>query len=251
MSHPPLIGITCSIDGRDARARRAYLDAVRHAGGLPLLIAPATRSTDAASSNHSPVPNDEDHAYADALVERLDAIVLTGGDDPFMEPFGQPTDPRVKPIDPARQRFELALIQSVLTDHQVDTRPILGICLGMQLLALYAEGALEQWMPDAFPTHESHWDDRAHPIIPESNRVSWCPAGTVTSHHRQAITNPGQLRVVARADDGVIEAIDHLHHPHCRGVQWHPERTADAGLGHQLFADLVASARAMRADRLS
>ena len=68
-------------------------------------------------------------------------------------------------------------------------------------------------------------------------------AGVIHSHHRQAVTDSGSLAVVARAPDGVIEAVRDEQRQFYLGVQWHPERTADAGLGIALFRSMVEAAR--------
>lgn len=221
MSRPPIIGITTDVHEGRARVKRTYAEAVVRAGGVPVLISPP-----------------EDPAEADALArlhaEAIDALVLTGGDDPRTEPFGAPTDPRITPVDASRQAYETALCAFALGSDL----PTLGVCLGMQMLALAAGGVLDQWMPDSTPTHAEHWGDRAHAI----EGTDGFPSGTVTSHHRQAIADAGRLRVVARAHDGVIEAIDDPGRPCLFGVQWHPERTAERGLGDALFERLVNAA---------
>src|SRR5690606_30123082 len=168
----------------------------------------------------------------------------TGGDDPDTEPFGEPTHPAARRIHPDRQRFETALLRAL---DQRREMPVLGICLGMQMMALAAGGRLNQHMPEDTPTHADHYDDRPHSLTRVCNgSVLWeaAPqgAGVVTSWHRQAVRDPGRLRIVARAPDGVIEAIDDPGRAFYLGVQWHPERTSDPGLGIELFRRLVAAA---------
>ncbi len=65
----------------------------------------------------------------------------------------------------------------------------------------------------------------------------------VTSHHRQAVSDPGSLRVAAMSEDGVIEAIEHPDKRFFLGVQWHPERTKDAAVGAEIIRRLVEESR--------
>lgn len=217
MPAPPLIAITMDVvdDGRRYRVGRSYAAMVRDAGGLPV---------------HLPCD-----AGAIALyLERCDGVVLTGGDDPMMEPWGVPTDPRVTPLHPDRQRFEMALLAALDNRPKM---PVLGVCLGMQLMGLHAGGMLDQWLPDAIETAPLHWDHGSHAI------AGTLGAGTVHSHHRQALHDAGALEVTATATDGVIEAVAATDRAYYVGVQWHPERTEDVALGAGLFEMLVAATR--------
>ncbi|MBL0927672.1 MAG: gamma-glutamyl-gamma-aminobutyrate hydrolase family protein [Phycisphaerales bacterium] len=228
----PVVGLTCSLDDKDARLRRAYIDAVFRAGGVPVLLPP-------------PGPSADTDAAARAVARRCDAVVFTGGDDPATERYGEPTHPKAVRVHPDRQRFEEALLRALdeLAAERVD-RPTLGICLGMQMMALHHGGRLNQHMPDDTPTHADHHQDRPHAVrllVPD------CPAvregGTVTSWHRQAVRDPGSMRTVAVAHDGVIEALDRPGRRFYAGVQWHPERTPSAPLGDEVFRRLIAATR--------
>lgn len=226
----PIVGITTDVEevgGRErARCMLAYADAVVRAGGVPILLAP-------------------DPSTVRAQTALCDAVVLTGGDDPRTEPFGTPTHPMANPIAARRQAFESALIEIL----RGDGRPTLGVCLGMQMMALHAGGGLDQHMPDTRPDASRHWDSE-HPIVPADRArgairgVADLPGGVVHSRHRQAVDDPGDLAVLACSDDGVIEAVADPGLPFYLGVQWHPERTADEGLGVALFRALVAAADA-------
>ncbi len=193
--------------------------------------------------------------FAEAYADRCDAIVLTGGDDPATEGYGVPTDPRARLIDPARQAFECALLAAAASRPDL---PVLGICLGMQLMALDAGGRLDQYLPDHLPTAAEHQNDRRHGLI---FREAGSPlhrlldgdgtveagngnsAITIVSSHRQAVSDPGRLRIIAMAPDGVIEAIDDPTRRFYLGVQWHPERGGPEPLSRGLIAALVAAAR--------
>ncbi|MEM8757883.1 MAG: gamma-glutamyl-gamma-aminobutyrate hydrolase family protein [Planctomycetota bacterium] len=219
----PIVGITADImpvnSIERAVAATGYCRAVRESGGVPVILPP------------------EPGAAIDQLGV-CDALVLIGGDDPRTEPFGQPTDPRVAPVHAARQESESAMI-SHLADETPDM-PVLGVCLGMQLMALHAGGKLDQWMADSTPTHGDHWD-RDHRV--ECTGSLKGGSGTVHSRHRQAVSDPGSLRVCAAAHDGVTEAVSDPARRFYLGVQWHPERTAFEPLGLDLFRRLVRSAR--------
>jgi putative glutamine amidotransferase len=172
------------------------------------------------------------------VAARFDAFVFTGGDDPKTEPFGQPTHPKADVMSQERQAFEVALLEALSLHHP--DKPVLGVCLGMQLMALVAGGRLNQHLPDDTPTSEDHLHDHAHAIVPSCEAIA---SGEVTSHHHQAVSEPGRLRVSGRAHDGVIESIDDPARAFYLGVQWHPERTPDAPLGRGLFDRLVSACR--------
>lgn len=209
----PVIGITADADDRCYKSARAYSHMIAQAGGTPIVL-----------------PHQ---------VERLDeylalcaGFVFSGGDDPRMEHFGRATHPLATPLHPERQAFEVALLERLPRE-----RPALGVCLGMQLMALVAGGDLHQRLPETLPTHEQHWGQKLHAI---SGAIG---TGEVQSHHRQAVSDPGRLEVAAVSNDGVIEALVDPACPFRVGVQWHPERTIDAALGLGLFERLVAACR--------
>ena len=211
----PLIGITPDCPLERIQVRSTYLDAVRASGGLPVVLSGCLQD----------VP---------AIIQHLDGLVLTGGDDPIMEPFGVPTHPKACRIDAGRQEFELALLEAVANRPDL---PVLGVCLGMQLMGLHAGGQLDQHLPDTLATAADHADGRTHSVEGPLG------SGRVWSRHRQAMTDPGSLEVVARAGDGVIEAIASTQRPMYLGVQWHPERTDDREMGMGLFHRLIDHAR--------
>lgn len=219
----PLVGITCDLaeagGALRAQCRPAFAEAIRRAGGVPVLLAP-----DAAA------------AHAHAL--RCDALLLTGGDDPATEPFGVPTHPAARLVHPTRQAYETALLGALERNHP--DKPVLGVCLGMQMLALVGGGELDQHLPDTTPTHADHWGDRRHAVRPVARDAAWLE-GEVTSHHRQAVRDPGAMRTIAIAHDGVIEAIDDPRRPFVLGVQWHPERSGDGALGLEIFRRFIAA----------
>ena len=240
----PLIGITCDIvlgsalGGAAVRERHqcpdTYVSAVVKAGGTPILLPPVPELA-------------ESHARLCA------GLVFIGGDDPRTEGFGAPTHPAATPLHPRRQAYELALlaaIDRVSAERTAAAPATLGICLGMQLMALHKGGMLNQHLPDTLATAARHVKDFQHPVIPEPGNharampLSNAPSGSlVASNHHQAVSNPGSLRVIARSDDGVIEAVDDPARPFYVGVQWHPERTADGALGQAIFERLVAACR--------
>lgn len=234
MRERPLVGVTADLIDRNGRptaaCAAAYLDRVREAGGLPVVLAPPLEADDAEAAE-----------IARSWARRCDAFVLTGGDDPIMEAFGEPTHPKAAKVHPARQRAEVALLRELEETHP--RKPVLGICLGMQMMSLLAGGRLDQHMPETTPTHGRHWGaEHAVRWTERSGGASrWAGAGeaVVHSRHRQAVTEGGRLAVAAVADDGVIEAVVDRERRFYLGVQWHPERTNEPRAGQDLFRALL------------
>ena len=184
--------------------------------------------------------------HVDAYLDLCDGLILTGGVDPDTTPFGQRLHAKARVMDPIRQRFETALLDA---GRQRDT-PVLGVCLGMQLLALHAGGTLNQYMPDTMSAEAValHINNNRHAVrilakdSPLGGSIGY---EVVVSSHRQCVADPGAMRVIATAPDGVIEAIDAPARRFCVGVQWHPERGEDGPLNRGLIRRFVQACESL------
>jgi putative glutamine amidotransferase len=174
-----------------------------------------------------------------------------------MEKFGHAMHPKAQPVDARRQEFELALLDGLDKRRE---KPALGVCLGMQIMALHAGGKLNQHLADTLGETGAalHLKDNRHlvdfavhdtpllgspPAIPvPQSEISLL----VPSWHHQAVASPGSLRIVATAPDGVIEAVDDPSRPFYAGVQWHPERGGDGELNLEVLRRFVDAARRTR-----
>lgn len=220
----PIIGITADNAGNTAASGKyesaiRYSSAVANAGGVPVVLP-------------------HELALAEAYASLCDGLVLTGGVDPDTTAFGEPMHAMARPVDGRRQAFELAVLDAC-RDHLPD-KPVLGVCLGMQLMALHAGGRLNQYLPDTLAQPQVHEGDNRHAIeLRVDDSALGAVATTVVSAHRQAVSHAGALRVVAEAPDGVIEAVDDPTRRFYVGVQWHPERGGDDGLNRRLFRRLI------------
>jgi len=232
LPRPPLIGITLDHEpgGEGAFSRypfhalrENYLTAVSEAGGLPVCL----------GYGHN----------ADALMDQLDALIITGGAfdvDPAL--YGEEPHP-LTTLKSSRTSAEHALLHAAL----VRDRPVLGICGGMQLLAVEAGGTLIQHLPPE-QQHEQpnprHEPGHAVSILPGTQlaRIVGSSTMSVNSSHHQAVRTPGRAKISALAPDGVIEAIELESARFALGVQWHPEFTLDPG-DRRLYAALVEAAR--------
>jgi putative glutamine amidotransferase len=236
MARRPLVGLTLDAEPPGGYSkfpwyalRRNYFEAIARAGGLPIAL-----------------PHDRDLA-ADYL-ERLDALVVTGGHfdvDPAL--FGEPTrHPSVTTKD-GRTAFELAVTRGAVARDL----PLLGICGGEQLLNVALGGTLIQHIPDSVPDALAHEqpDPRDRPghlvrVSPGTllHRVTGAEELAVNSAHHQAVLQvaPGCL-ANAHAPDGVVEGIEASGLRFCLGVQWHPEFVLGEG-DRRLFEALVAAA---------
>lgn len=205
-----------------------YADAVRSAGGIPLLL---------------PVPGPEQtvdavRTAAEAVVARLDGLVISGGGDVSPAAYGEEPHPRTGGVLPERDAWEMALL-SAAYDRDL---PVLGICRGMQVMAVHAGGSLEQHVPDRVGhTEHSPGADAYGPvpvtIVPGSRLAKLVGTTAVGNcHHHQAVARHPGFEAVATAADGTIEAMEAPGPSFRVAVQWHPETAADAGL----FAGFVA-----------
>ena len=240
----PVIGLSCStlvLAGMRGVPRFAlvhsYVDCVLRAGGLPLLL-----------------PN-VDPDTVSAYLSRIDGLVLSGGLDVDPMHYGADPVPNLGQVDAWRDRFELSLANRAFELGM----PILAICRGVQLLNVARGGTLVQDIGTEVESPLRHsqkavqQDTYAHRVLIEPGTCLHEVAGAqeirVNSFHHQACDRLAEGFVVsARSPDGVIEGAEAPDHPHCVGVQWHPERTPDDPVTMGLFASfLEAATRASRA----
>jgi putative glutamine amidotransferase len=242
----PRIAITADRGQRP----EAYLRAIEAAGGEPVVF--------------EPLP---DEAAVEAALAKVDGVLLTGGRDLDPALWGEEPHRETRTMAPDRQRTDLALIRLA------DARgvPVLGICLGIQEMAVVRGGAIHQHVPDLGGTI-GHSGGVGKPRLRHEVKIE---AGSllarivgsgpleVNSTHHQAVREPGRgMRIVARSGDGVIEAIEDP--PAGRspmagegptpgrfflGVQWHPEDLLDEPPHRALFEALVRAAGRRRASQ--
>lgn len=236
MNKRPIIGITVGTsDANPSRyeAPSDYAKAIERAGGLPVLL-----------------PYRSDLSLIPEYADLIDGILFSGGDDLDPSLYGETWDKNAVPIDPDRQRFELALIAEV----ERRRLPALGVCLGSQLMNVHRGGSLIQFLPEHVrdtPLEHRHHGDHGyrHPVRLESETLLGKVVGkteiVTNSRHKQAVRNLGRgLRVSAVAPDGVIEAFEDPTLPLFLAVQWHPENLAATMPEHQApFDTLVKVSR--------
>ncbi|HEX6885823.1 MAG TPA: gamma-glutamyl-gamma-aminobutyrate hydrolase family protein [Planctomycetota bacterium] len=234
----PWIGIVGELvegERSETRLSQRYVAALERAGGAPFVVAYGSLEGQ------------------DELVERVDGLLFSGGDDFDTARLGLgPTHPAAKPVPASKQDFDLALARRALATGL----PTLGICYGMQLLALAGGGTLLQHLPDDRPAARPHSGGVRHAVnlAGGSKLRALCGVATVEviSRHHQAIASVGSgWRVAGTDDEALIEAVEHLAHPFALGVQWHPELSAEDPAHARLFAGLVAAARRRAEARLA
>jgi putative glutamine amidotransferase len=219
MKRRPLIGITADLVGDYARNRRTYIDMVAAAGGVPVLLPTIA-------------------ALREDMLDRVDGVIITGGDDIDVSKFGIALHPKAECMAAERQEAEFALLRAL--DAHPD-KPVLGICLGMQMMGVHRGNPLIQHLGDVLPNADRHRNDAIHPV--EAERGSLLKSGAVRSWHHQAISEAKGFDIIARSDDGVIEGIVDPMRRFYLGVQWHPERTDAVETGLDVVRTLVNHAR--------
>jgi len=205
-----------------------YVKAVRKAGAMPVLL---------------PVVDPEDAA---AMLEIVDALIITGGADVDPINYNAPADPRLGATDPVRDAADLAITRAAV-DSNV---PTLATCRGIQVLNVAMGGSLVQHIDEHMRVDMYNEDVHDIEIDPTSRLATVLGAAAigVNSMHHQVIDRLGTgVRAVAHNHDGHIEAIELDTAPAVLGVQWHPELLRHRGDHLALFEDLVRQVLARRA----
>ena len=239
MSSRPLVAVTATTEiirgALRARLNAAYLVALEAAGIIPVVSPPSADVESAAS-----------------LLERVDGLVLTGGEDVDPAHYRAARHPATDDAHTARDAWELALADAA----RRRAMPVLAICRGMQVINVALGGTLIQDIPSERPTSIAHADpvarrERVHPITCEPGSRLEAALGAralaVNSSHHQAVDRiaPG-LRVSARAPDGIIEGLETVDDGWwVIGAQWHPEELVSTpeSWDRALFAAFAARVR--------
>ncbi len=212
----PAVAVTAttqSINGvLRVRANAAYTDAARSAQLRPFIL-PVLAPAD-----------------ADAMLDGMCGLLLTGGEDVDPQHYGAPPHPALGKVHAGRDNFEIALMRAAKARRM----PTLAICRGIQVANVALGGTLVQDLPSEWPSalpHEGSWprDLRVHAVrVDPSSRLAHALGAadlTVNSFHHQAIASlaPG-LVAVAHAPDAVVEGVEWPGDDWWMlGVQWHPE----------------------------
>jgi putative glutamine amidotransferase len=232
----PSVGITIGYDDRRAGIhvlRREYVGSVEETGGLPFILAPGK-------------PED-----APAFLDRLDALLLSGGSDIDPELYGRARHPKLGKVIRERDDFELALCREALRRDL----PILAICRGQQVLNVATGGTLVQDLPsdlgsmDHDPRRQRWQVAHEVRVVPgtQLRQILGRETVSVNSFHHQAVENTGNGVVVSAraAKDDVVEGIEIPDRHFVVGVQWHPESFWGRGEGFRpLFEAFTAATMA-------
>lgn len=237
----PLIGITMSLDygSKTSKLREKYIIAVEKAGGVPLAVPPL-----------------QDKNVLDVLVQKLDGIILTGGPDIDPSYFHQLPHPSLGNVCPRRDKSEIYLAAEFIKL----SKPILGICRGLQVINVAMGGTICQDIPSHIQNPIKHMQDaprwhKSHEIeIVDTESLIYKIMGRgrtcVNSFHHQAVERPApNLKITALAPDGVVEAMESEAGGFCLGVQWHPEDLIDDIIHMRLFEFMINAAKDVKTGR--
>ncbi len=236
MKSKPLIGLTPSYYEHKEMDRsilgKSYTDSIQQAGGLPVMIPPIIDKSDLAQ-----------------LIQRLDGIVLSGGDDLDPEHYGETAQPLTpKPFHHRRGAHDKQIFEYIWK-HKV---PTLAICLGMQEVNVFLGGSLYQDIPTQVEKPLVHkigdWFEARHDIRLDQDSLLYqltrsSVIETNSAHHQSVKQTSAQLKIVGQTSDGIIEALEPKDTTiPLLAVQWHPESETNDLIGIELFRWLVVKA---------
>ena len=225
-----IIGLLAEIDeNKKSAIENSYVNAIERSGGLPLLL-----------------PYVKDGATFERFAQVCDGFVFTGGADVDPARYGANIHPRCESINALRDETEFSAFKTIFKTG----KPILAICRGAQLVNAALGGTLTQDIPSELGIELTHRNKEigfacTHGInITESSPLHLLAGSLraqINSYHHQAIKTLGDgLSVMARADDGIIEAMYLEGDHYLRAYQWHPERMFEEdGLSRRIFSDFV------------
>jgi putative glutamine amidotransferase len=191
-----------------------YSRSIEAAGGVAVLLPPG------------------DPSGAATVVARLDGLIIAGGADVEPAQYGAEPHERTVGWREDRDAWELALLDAAAAAG----RPVLGICRGMQVMAVHGGGSLDQHTPDLVggDQHSPGGDEFGVidvDVLPGTLlRRAVGDKSSVHCHHHQSVREHPGFVPAAHAADGVLEAMEDPGRPFWLAVQWHPERLEDAGL---------------------
>ena len=218
-------------------ARETYIHSVLAAGGAPLIIPPF--------GAHDP------ESVLRPVFDRCDALLLCGGVDIAASFYDEERSHLSNTPDLLRDHAEVTLTRWAFEEG----KPILGVCRGCQMINVAMGGSLYQDIPTEYDAARVHAQGENEATLVLRHDVRIEPGSvlrrligreqfTVNSVHHQAIKSlaPG-FAVSARAEDGIVEGVEHSTHPFAVGVQWHPELVWEEDRAHlAVFEGLVRSA---------
>jgi putative glutamine amidotransferase len=227
----PIIGINCDFEEGSrlpySFVNRDYPEAVIAAGGIPLLL-----------------PIIRDRNDVKCLLEKIDGLLLTGGNDVPPQRYRQERRAETVCVHPDKDISDSILTQTALQMK----KPILAICYGTQLVNVSLGGSLFQDIPSEYKTSIVHRElqdaQYTHSVRIEKDSFLYEIVGvreikTNSSHHQAVHTLGRDLKDTAHTEDGIIEAIECRDYPFLVGVQWHPERMVNHPCHAALFKALV------------
>ena len=211
----PVIGITTFISDKGLTLPTTYIDAINDSDGVPMVLA---KTLDAEKMK--------------AQIDKIDALLLTGGNDIEPALFNEEPHQQLGEIEPGRDEYESGLIEHALSKGI----PVLGICRGAQILNIQQGGTMYQDIYDQIDgsvnqhTQKAARDYLAHTVNIKDGSLLHGIVGetkikTNTFHHQANKDVPDHFIISATSPDGVIEAVESTIHDFVIGLQWHPEGT--------------------------